>query len=340
MTTHSTPPAPPHPTWLTQSPYGVRMDWGPAAAAALSGEVACLVVVDVLSFSTSVSVATDRGTAVHPYPWRDERALAHAEKLDAALAVGRSMATEATPWTLSPASLRDGPPVERLVLPSPNGSQISSAAAATGARVLAGCLRNADATAAWLIHEGHGTADSPVAVIAAGERFPDGSLRPALEDLLGAGAVIARLYERGRSALSPEATAAAASYTSYTAATSADDIDRAVTLSASGQELYGRSFAEDVRIAVQLDSTPHTAVLTDGAFVRAPAIKHARSWSWLGGCSTPSATRSGTYLSPSPGCVALSASVRTSSGVMARSHGRASWTWDSKSSKRPSSTMI
>jgi hypothetical protein len=38
--------------------YDVRFEWGPAGAAALAPSSSCLVVVDVLSFSTSV---TSRG---------------------------------------------------------------------------------------------------------------------------------------------------------------------------------------------------------------------------------------------------------------------------------------
>ncbi|MEV0095209.1 hypothetical protein [Streptomyces sp. NPDC050738] len=94
------------------------------------------------------------------------------------------MADEASPWSLSPAALRRAPFVPRLVLPSPNGSAI--AAAAGESAVLAGSLRNASAVGRWLADRGYGTLDRPVAVIASGERWPDGSLRPALEDLLGA----------------------------------------------------------------------------------------------------------------------------------------------------------
>jgi hypothetical protein len=40
-----------------QDRYDVRFEWGAAGAAALAPLSSCLVVVDVLSFSTSVTVA-------------------------------------------------------------------------------------------------------------------------------------------------------------------------------------------------------------------------------------------------------------------------------------------
>ena len=92
----------------------------------------------------------------------------------------------------------------RLVLPSPNGSAI--AAAAPGVTVAAS-LRNASAVAEWLSERFRGDVE-PVSVIAAGERWPDGSLRPALEDLLGAGAVLSALVARTGVSESPEAAAA------------------------------------------------------------------------------------------------------------------------------------
>ena len=98
---------------------------------------------------------------------------------------------------------RDGPGhgVDRVVLPSPNGSSISFGLADRGCAVVGACLRNRAAVARWLRARG-GT----VAVVAAGERWPDDSLRPAAEDLWGAGAVLALLDD---DALSPEARLAA-----------------------------------------------------------------------------------------------------------------------------------
>src|SRR5699024_6342045 len=97
----------------------------------------------------------------------------------------------------------------RLVLPSPNGSTITANLDESGARVVVGCLRNSAAVAeviAARLEQG----DS-VAVVAAGERWrDDDSLRPALEDHLGAGAVLSALVGLGyRDSMSPEASAAA-----------------------------------------------------------------------------------------------------------------------------------
>ena len=131
--------------WFTQSPYGVRFEWGLAGAAALASSSSSLVIVDVLSFTTAVTVAVEAGVKVFPYAWRDETAAEFARQNQAQLAVGRRAASAGSPWSLSPAALRCAPFTPRLVLPSPNGSAISSAAASGPATVVAACLRNARA---------------------------------------------------------------------------------------------------------------------------------------------------------------------------------------------------
>lgn len=244
------------PTWSTQAPYGIRFDWGSTGAQALAPDSACLVVIDVLSFTTATTVAVEAGTRVFPYPWRDDTAAAFAAGKQASLAVARHAVTADSPWSLSPAGLRRAPFTGRLVLPSPNGSTI--AAAAAGLPVVAGCLRNASATARWLIRNGFGTPARPVSVIAAGERWPDGSLRPALEDLLGATAIIAALVEGGIDSLSPEAVVAGS--------TPRESIATLIGDSASGRELTSGGFAEDVAIAVQIDSTALVPVLDGESF--------------------------------------------------------------------------
>ncbi|MER7454095.1 2-phosphosulfolactate phosphatase [Nocardia beijingensis] len=248
--------------WARQRPSGVRLEWGSAGAAALGPECACVVVVDVLSFTTSVSVAVEAGTRVLPYPWRDGGAAQFAARHSAELAVGRRAVSERQPWSLSPAALRSAPVVERLVLPSPNGSAI--AAAVSGVPVVAACLRNAGAVAGWIAGRGWGTERQPVALIAAGEHWPGRDvLRPAVEDWLGAGAVAAALARGGAGPLSAEAHAAAVAYDGVA------DVAALIRDCASGRELSEGGFAQDVAVATELDSSGVVPVLTDGAFVDA-----------------------------------------------------------------------
>lgn len=241
-----------------QQGYGVRLDWGPVGAMVLAQERGCLVVVDVLSFTTTVSVAVQRGTAVYPYGWRDASAAEFARRHDAALAVGRREVSDSAPWSLSPAAIGSAPVVPRLVLPSPNGSAI--ARAGVGGTVVASSLRNYRAAAEWLLRRGFGSAQRPVSVAAAGERWPDDSLRPALEDLLGAGALIHALDGGRAGPLSPEARAAGAVFRGT------PDVADAVMRSASGVELRHDGFGADVEVAVELDVSRCVAVLDGEAF--------------------------------------------------------------------------
>jgi 2-phosphosulfolactate phosphatase len=248
-------------TWFGQDPYGVRCEWGAVGAAVLSADSTATVVVDVLSFTTSTSVAVERGIAVFPHAWHDSAA-EYARSVDAEVASGRRLVDPDHPWSLSPAALLRAPHTPRLVLPSPNGSTI--AAAASGL-VVAACLRNASAVARWLSGQGYGTPARPVLVVPAGERWPDGSLRPSLEDGLGAGAVIAALASTMdsavlSSALSPEAAFMRAAYLGT------PDVAGAVRECASGRELIRSGFADDVAIAVELDASTVVPVLTNGAF--------------------------------------------------------------------------
>jgi 2-phosphosulfolactate phosphatase len=256
---------------------GAGFDWGIAgarAAARAAGPDGALVVVDVLSFSTAVTIATGRGTAVYPQPWPPGDVESFAAAHGAVLAARRDEVTERRPWSLSPAHLARAPAPGRLVLPSPNGSAIS---AASSGLVLAGCLRNATAVARWLEVHGFGTPGRPVTVIAAGEHWPAdeprpggehqpggehlsiGQLRPALEDLLGAAAIIAALGPHvPRSA---EAAATEAVWHEH-----ARHAARLLGECASARELTDRGFAADVSLAAEHDAQDTVPVLTDGAF--------------------------------------------------------------------------
>lgn len=213
----------------------IACEWGPPGVEALLGaDIA--VVVDVLSFTTTLSVAMDAGAIVLPHPWTER-------------AVGRG--------SLSPASMRrHAQSGQRIVLPSPNGSSLAHRVADSGVRCVGGCLRNASAIAAWVADQDV----TRVAVIPAGERWPDGSLRPAVEDLWGAGAVISALEARGIGPLSVEARVAASAYHSI------DDVPNDLHECASGRELVESGYGDDVGIAAEIDTSTAVPVLDGVAF--------------------------------------------------------------------------
>jgi 2-phosphosulfolactate phosphatase len=150
--------------------------------------------------------------------------------------------------------VRAAPELRRLVLPSPNGSTISAALADEVPVVVALSLRNRRAVADWL--SAH---DATVAVICAGERWPDGTLRPAVEDLWGAGALVDLLDSPD---IAPEAAAAAAAFRAVH-----DHVRTALRSCASGRELIDAGYPGDVDVAAELDASAAVPVLRDGVFV-------------------------------------------------------------------------
>lgn len=207
-----------------------------------------MAIVDVLRFTTTVTFAVERGLVVQPHRWRDESARTHAASIGAVLADGR----DAGGPSLSPASLASLVPGTRVVMPSPNGATCSLRAAALCPTVVAGCLRNASAVARTLA-----SVEGPIAVIACGELWRDGSMRSALEDALGAGAIIRELAM----SRSPEAEAAAAIFDAF-----AGTLRAALWECASGRELRERGQSADVELAAQHDTSAATPVLRGGAF--------------------------------------------------------------------------
>lgn len=180
-----------------------------------------VIVVDVLRFSTTVTDAAARGEAV-PLD-EDARAV------------------------------------------SINGASVAAAAAASGALVLLGSLRNATAVArAAYGEQERRAARTSVAVIACGERAgreAGAAVRFAVEDQLGAGAVIDALSTLGIDHSSPEAAVAAETFRGMRRA-----VRHLLTASGSGQELLAQGRGEDVLAAAEIDATVAVPVLRDGVF--------------------------------------------------------------------------
>jgi 2-phosphosulfolactate phosphatase len=238
-----------------QSEFELRFEWGIHGVEAIGLGARAIIVVDILRFSTTVDAAVSRGAIVYPYRWRNDSAAAFAANLGALLAVRRQDASLEHPLSLSPVSMDAATAGMKILLPSPNGAEVSLAAASIGAEVFAGCLRNANAVAAAALAIG-----APIAVIAAGERWRrDGSLRPSFEDMIGAGAIVHAL---GSLKMSPEALAALAVFRN-----SRDDLQRLLLECSSGRELTRKGFSDDAIWASQLNVSTAVPQLRDGAFV-------------------------------------------------------------------------
>jgi 2-phosphosulfolactate phosphatase len=237
--------------WLRQNEWEVRFEWGPTGVEAVAA--GAVVIVDVLRFTTAVDAGVGRGVAVFPYRWKDSSAQDFADQ------VGAVLADPGDPLgpSLSPVSLLPLGPQDRVVLPSPNGSTCAAIAHDKGAVVVAACLRNAHAVGDWL-----NQTTPAVTVIACGERWENRSLRPSLEDYLGAGAVISTLT----GTRSPEAAAAADAWTA--ARTRIRDV---LADCVSGREATARGWGRDLDFAAEVDVSAAVPLLRDGCFVDARA---------------------------------------------------------------------
>lgn len=144
-----------------------------------------------------------------------------------------------------------------------NGASI--AAAASGL-VLLGSLRNAAAVARAILAEQERRGErTSIAVIAAGERTsrePGAPVRFAVEDLLGAGAVIDALADLGIDHSSPEAAVAGEGFRSLRGAAK-----HLLTASGSGRELEAGGRRGEVVAAAEVDAASAVPVLRDGTFV-------------------------------------------------------------------------
>lgn len=206
-----------------QSRYQLRFDWGVEGLRRLA-PADVVVVVDVLRFSTAVTLRMDAGETV-----------AH-DALDA------------------------------------HGHAAAAVAEAAGdAVVMLGCLRNASAVAGAVLGEQRRrAARTSVNIIAVGDPAGDGRLRFAVEDLLGAGAVLGALEALGLDHTSPEAAAASESFRGLRAA-----VRHLLTASGSGQELLADERREEVLAAAEHDASAAVPVLCDGRWIASAPVVSA-----------------------------------------------------------------
>jgi 2-phosphosulfolactate phosphatase len=233
--------------YWNQNQFDVRFEWAVHGLEAIS-ECRTFIIIDILSFTTCVSIALGRQATVFPYRWRGQTAQIFAEEHQAELPEMRDVKGA---HSLSAKSLLKIQPGTRIVLPSPNGATLAIEAAERG-EVLVASFRNRSAIASYV-----NSLKTPIGIIAAGEQWPNGYMRVAYEDFIGAGAVIAELH----GTISPEGQAAADAFKS-----AAKDLQQSLRDCGSGSELIARGFPEDVDLAAVLDCETVVPRLVDSAF--------------------------------------------------------------------------
>ncbi|MEE9441558.1 MAG: 2-phosphosulfolactate phosphatase [candidate division Zixibacteria bacterium] len=175
------------------SEFKCHFDWYPEGALRAADRGDIVIIVDVLSFSTSVAYAVSNRAIIIPcsHPNMAEE-IAFREK--AVISVSRPDVSSKGKYSLSPATFLDIKAGERVILVSPNGARCCLNS--NGAyKVIIGGLVNAQAIADY-VAEFMKIFEKSVTVIACGEReygSYDGILRRAEEDYLGAGAIISQL---------------------------------------------------------------------------------------------------------------------------------------------------
>jgi len=232
-----------------QQEFDIRLEWGLMGVEELAPISDVIIIVDVLSFSTCVDIATKNGALIYPYRWKDESSIEYAKTLNAELADFNRKYSDG--YSLSPTSLLNIEPKTKLVLPSPNGSTLTLSTGMTP--TLCGCLRNAKAVATFAKKYGN-----KISIIAAGEQWTDKSLRVAFEDLVGAGAIIS--YLSGN--LSPESKTGLTIF-EHVKTTLLTEIKNC----SSGKELSERGFEKDILLACELNSSNNVPIFTDNSYV-------------------------------------------------------------------------
>ncbi len=220
--------------------------WGQDGIAYYGAFFSAIVIVDVLSFCTTVDLALSKECSIIPTSLKDEtQLLSLAERQGAILAKKRNECG----ITLSPSSMRNLDPKQTILLTSPNGSSLMDIASRFEKPVFAGCFRNSKALSEFLnLREFF-----PVLFVAAGERFSNAMLKPSLEDYWGVGSILANL--NGDKTI--EAEDAIQSFNSI-----ASNLTSNLMACESGQELIVHGYEQDVELAAEFNASNVISVLS------------------------------------------------------------------------------
>ncbi|NJP38958.1 2-phosphosulfolactate phosphatase, partial [Alkalicoccus luteus] len=240
-----------------------RIEWGKRGAreAVKRGDV--LIIVDVLSFSSTVVSGLNKGAIIYPYPPHLD-GKAFASEIEAEYILGRTEASKIGKPTLSPVSFHKKEHMnKRYVLTSLNGAYCTWIAGEVPA-LLIGSLLNASAVASIANNIMQET-NSNITVVPCGERWSDvkeydDALRPAVEDYLGAGAILS--YLPGKKSVEAEVCIGAFTAVKHR-------LNEMIWDCGSGRELRNRGFSEDVKHCSKLNYYENVPLLKKDHFISA-----------------------------------------------------------------------
>ncbi|GGJ23310.1 2-phosphosulfolactate phosphatase [Paenibacillus hunanensis] len=248
--------------FFDQMPFDIKLEWGQRGARAAAERGDIVIIIDVLSFSSTVVTAIQYGAEIYPYPPPiNEQAKAYAQSVDADIVWGRAESLTYGGHSLSPGSFTAADKGKRFVMCSLNGAACTWMAADAQA-VLIGCALNASvvAEAANRLRIASGCS---ITVVPCGEKWSDAleqenTLRPSIEDDLGAGMILSRLT----GTKSPEAEVCLGAYQN-----TKERMKELLWDCASGRELRERGYEQDVIHCSQLDHMTTVPILKDHKFV-------------------------------------------------------------------------
>ncbi|PGS47305.1 2-phosphosulfolactate phosphatase [Bacillus sp. AFS041924] len=245
-----------------QSNYECKVEWGKRGArdAAKRGDIT--IIVDVLSFSSTVVTAVNQNAIIYPYPPNLD-GKAYAKSIGADYILGRNEAAVLGKATLSPVSFNESHTNNKFVLCSLNGAFCTWLASKVPSLII-GSFLNMSSVVSYA-NQLKRKFNANITVIPCGEVWNDSRenedlMRPAIEDYLGAGAILAEL----EGTKSPEAEVCIGAFVH-----SKHKIKDLIWECGSGRELRVKGFEEDVRHCSQMNRYNVVPVLKNDCFVDA-----------------------------------------------------------------------
>jgi 2-phosphosulfolactate phosphatase len=250
--------------FYNQLPFEIKVEWGQRGARSASERGDIVIIVDVLSFSSTVVTAVEYGAEIYPYPPPiNESAKSYAEEIGANIVWGRAESIKYGGHSLSPLSFTSADKGQKFVMCSLNGAASTWVASKVPA-LLIGCLLNASAVANTANHL-RTKLGANITVVPCGEKWSDAlenenKLRPSIEDYLGAGIILSKLI----GSKSPEVEVCIGAYV-YTK----NKLRELIWDSVSGRELRERGYEQDVIHCSQVDIYTSVPILHNNKFINA-----------------------------------------------------------------------